>query len=173
MCGTDEWVQIHCVPNDSEAFEVGQVVRVERETIVAHMIGTAGEDNGSRSISIETIMGVTVGSGYVEKLRVLRETRLPTVRLEPEGEGFEGMLRAAMAGGVVVSLRARDELVQGFVQEIGEGWTAIRQHDEEDGRDLGTRIISLEDAERVFAGGRDEAIIATAVRARQLRHSIG
>ena len=173
MCGTDEWICIHCVPNDSEAFEVGNVVRVTSDAVTAHMISTSGQDNGSRSVAFDSIMGVTTGGLYLERLRLYRDALPVTVRVEPEGDGHEGMLRAAQTAGLVVSLRLPDETLQGTVREVGEGWAAIARIEEESGGDDGVRIVSLEEAERVFVGGADEQRLAVTSRARQLRESIG
>ena len=173
VCGTDEWICIHCNPEDTEAFEVGIISRVTTSLVVFHAMDTRGRDNGSRSVTFEHIMGVTIGGSYIENLKVYRSTLESVVSVTPQEDGHEGMLRAAQTAGLTVSLRLPDETLQGYVREVGEGWTAIATIDSDEGLDSGLQIVSLEDAERVFVGGEDEMMLAALFRARQMRDSIG
>ncbi|RYG31685.1 hypothetical protein EON81_22330 [bacterium] len=173
VCGTEEWISIHCSPEDPEAFEVVLIARVGSETVLAHSFDTLGKPNGSRSITFEDIVGVTIGGYYLDSLKILRDTMPEKIHVPVDGDGHEGILRAAQKAGLVVSLRLEEETVQGFVREVGEGWTAISEIEEEEGGDGGLRIVSLDEAERVFIGGKDEMRLAALFRARQMRDSIG
>ncbi|RYG87359.1 hypothetical protein EON77_02225 [bacterium] len=173
VCGTEEWICLHCSPENASAFEVVLVTRVGSETVSAHSFSTTGRPSGSRSITFEDILGITTGGYYLENLKILRDTLPESIHVPLDGAGHDGLLRVAQERGLVVSVRLEDETVQGFVREVGEDWTAIAEIHEEEGGDGGVRIVSLEAAERVFVGGEDEMRLATLFRARQMRDSIG
>lgn len=173
VAGSDEWIMIHCLPDDRDAFEVGIVRRITLKTVFVDMIDTRGRDEGSRSIAFDAIVGLTVGGAYIQNLKILREMSPAPMRVDPTGDGHEGILRAAERAGLVVSIKLPDETVQGFVREVGDGWTAIEQIQEEDGADNGLRLLDLEEAERVFVGGEDETRLAAFAQARRIRESIG
>jgi hypothetical protein len=176
VAAQEELIAVHANPEDPEAFEVGFVGHLSRETFSLRAVSTKGLDDGVRVFPYDVVVRMHRDSDYLRGLRALFENRdrafkgIDSALLEIAGKGFEEALRAAQARNLAVTLRFPTQAIQGFVRNVGEGWAEIEVI-VENGMSDGLFLTDLTDTDRIFVGGHEEQALGFLYRERYgLKH---
>ncbi|MBI1756508.1 MAG: hypothetical protein HY248_03250 [Fimbriimonas ginsengisoli] len=157
-------IAIYTNEADPTEYDVAMIEGLSREYLVYRSISPKGDDDGRRVVLLEALLRVDLGSGYLEKMRLLNQYHssvydgaLPPA---PENVDPQAVLTSAKEDGKVVSVIDRMGYgPTGFVRQVARDYVEIERLDP-NGVPDGSVVILLDLIDRVCVAGREEQAVA-------------